>query len=328
VLDLDKMNEEIYRDYGVLLFDSMKLEIELIYVKRKRKGSEEWEELNKMEYMDNEKKQIFISNEIEHDDEYIYDIYYRMNHVFIHNYCETNVCFVENENCKYRLDKDYYLCWDISKIDIYEMIGWRKKHNQYEFDKCIEKIKFQSYFYEEIYRYLYQNELYDKKYHFIHLRLEEDAIEHWRIQDIFDEDIQKGIIGHYEYSKEEYKRIVEDKYIYFIEKYIERDSIILLSGYCFKNRVYEYLIHHGYQIYIYEKDIKKGREINAIYDMILSESVSGKIIGSYVSTFTQMICIRNYISEQKILFLLNCIEREEFEYREVLEFNRIRYKNI
>jgi len=242
VFDLEVMNEKIYPEYGILLLDCMKLNMKVISISRREEDREEWEELEMDEYLDINRKRFGISKDRIHDKKCIYKICYKMSGYDIIDYVKTELC----EDNRYRLLNDYELCWDINWIQFYMMTRWRTKINGEDFDKLLSIIEFRDDFYRDVYQYLYKNELYNKKYHLIHLRLEDDAIEHWRIQDIFAENVIDGVISKHEYTYDEYKYLVEEKYIELIEKYIESGSVILLSGYCFQNRVYEYLRNHDY----------------------------------------------------------------------------------
>lgn len=115
----------------------------------------------------------------------------------------------------------------------------------------------------------------NKKINVIHLRLEEDAITSFTLQTKISN----------------YKKVLEDKYIHVIKKYIEpKDRTIILSGE-YDNRVIQFLDEGDYN-YIKTVNASKHREINGLIDLIIGEKCTNIMIGVYESSFSYTLMYR------------------------------------
>ena len=137
----------------------------------------------------------------------------------------------------------------------------------------------------------------------IHLRLEEDAIPFW-----------SSING---VSCEAYQQQLENQYITNIEKHINRDtSISVILSMNTNNRVLEWMKENGYHFTFMDKTLVKGRETNAVIDLLISRYCTGVFIGNinpynyHGSTFSYAIMNQLNDTVQKI-----CIDTDDI-YRD------------
>ena len=140
-----------------------------------------------------------------------------------------------------------------------------------------------------------QNDKYINKYstiNVIHLRIEDDAIEHW------------SKINNLEYSL--FKNILIKKYIEYISKYIIPEDFTFILTSSINNEVIDYLNINNYSFKITDKFFSNERELNAIIDFLTGKLCNNVYIGPGNSTFTQ--CILKCINNKKtILFNLDNI---------------------
>jgi hypothetical protein len=115
----------------------------------------------------------------------------------------------------------------------------------------------------------------DQKINVIHLRLEDDAIASFTLQT----------------KIADYKKVLEDKYIDVIKKYIDpTDLTIILSGE-YNNRVIKFLDDGNYN-YIKTVNITKHRELNGLIDLIIGQKCTNIMIGVYESSFSYTLMYR------------------------------------
>lgn len=106
------------------------------------------------------------------------------------------------------------------------------------------------------------------KINVIHLRLEEDALNHWCQQN----NMERG----------EYKLALEIKYIELIKKYVQKDELNIILTYSSENPVLTYIKENGYPFVYINKNInKKQREVDAIKDLLLSTKCNNIFIGNF-----------------------------------------------
>lgn len=114
-------------------------------------------------------------------------------------------------------------------------------------------------------------------FNLIHLRIEDDVLEHYE---------EKLNINKYEL-----KKIVENKYINLINKFLDKNDVIIILTYNTNNNVIKYLNENNYNILInIEKDT--NREISAIYDLLLAELCNNYYICVWESTFSFTVHLR------------------------------------
>lgn len=114
-------------------------------------------------------------------------------------------------------------------------------------------------------------------FNLIHLRIEDDALNHF------------SIICNL--SKELLKIIIEDKYIHLIKKFLNKNDTTILLTYDTNNNVVNYLKTNDYKIIINDKK-DKDREISAINDMLLGEYCNNYYICVWESSFSYAVLSR------------------------------------
>lgn len=115
----------------------------------------------------------------------------------------------------------------------------------------------------------------DTKVNCIHLRLEKDAMEHWGRP-----------------SVENYKQLVENKYIQLIQKYITDKSVLtIILGHDYDNAVIKYLEKNNYNYKITPKYYNE-REISAIVDLEIGQACNNICLCIFESTFSFALCTR------------------------------------
>jgi hypothetical protein len=115
----------------------------------------------------------------------------------------------------------------------------------------------------------------DTKINCIHLRLEKDAMEHWGRP-----------------SVENYKQLVENKYIQLIQKYITDKSVLtIVLAHDYDNDVIKYLEKHNYNYKITPKYYNE-REISAIVDLEIGQACNNVCLCVFESTFSFALCTR------------------------------------
>lgn len=100
----------------------------------------------------------------------------------------------------------------------------------------------------------------------IHIRNENDAILFWGNINNMDSD--------------EYKNILENKYIHLIEKYIDKTSFNIILSMNTSNKVIDFLKTHNYNYFFCDKTTVIGREENAIVDLINGTNCNNIYIGN------------------------------------------------
>jgi hypothetical protein len=166
---------------------------------------------------------------------------------------------------------------------------WNVSSDCYISTYILSNLKFNSKFYDIADEILKKNKITAEPCNVIHLRLENDAIECW--------SKQNGL------SPEEFKKILEIKYIKNIEKFINKNYITIVVASEYDNNVIKYLRDNGYLYLTTEKRFKE-RELNAIVDLIITQRCDRVILGFFESSFvfTAMMRIIKTPKTQKIYF--------------------------
>jgi hypothetical protein len=118
-----------------------------------------------------------------------------------------------------------------------------------------------------------------QKINTIHLRLEDDAIETWA-----------KIYGS---TKNEYKILLENKYIHLIQKYIKKNEVTLIICGDYDNNVIHYLKQNEYTFLTTPK-MDRHRDIAAITDLHIGQFCNNICIVFYESTFSFSLLKRIY----------------------------------
>jgi hypothetical protein len=139
--------------------------------------------------------------------------------------------------------------------------------------QCFKKFKnvFQPQFMEVVYPHIdaiiADASKNNKNIHCIHLRNEEDAIKHWSAQN--------------KMSKTEFETVLTEKYKFLIQQTSppgSGDIFVVLSGLePQQNKIVQWMLEQGYNVYQREKKRDWGRERNAILDLLLASTILEKI---------------------------------------------------
>jgi len=141
----------------------------------------------------------------------------------------------------------------------------------------------------------------NKKINVIHLRLEDDAIEHWSQQNNMNQQV--------------FKRILTVKYIELITNTIQKEDITLILTGDTNNEVIHFMKENEYNIMFIDKKFtgnQPGRELNAIIDLIIGRYCNNVFIGCDGSTFSELLLkyipdVSEHGNVEKITFDLNNI---------------------
>jgi DNA-dependent RNA polymerase auxiliary subunit epsilon len=141
----------------------------------------------------------------------------------------------------------------------------------------------------------------NKKINVIHLRLEDDAIDHWSKQNNMNQPV--------------FKRLLTVKYIELIKNTIQKEDITLLLTGDTNNDVVQFMKENEYNIMFIDKKFsgnQPGRELNAVVDLIIGRYCNNVFIGCDGSTFSELLLkyipdVSEHGNVEKITFDLNNI---------------------
>jgi len=147
-----------------------------------------------------------------------------------------------------------------------------------DFFEIYNNIQFQNHFYN-----LSNNliiEIHDKlgndvKINIIHLRIEDDAVNHWSKRNNMSALL--------------FKVLLVDKYLYLIKKYINKESFTIVNTYNKDNIIIKFLYENGYKFFTKKSNLSDGRECNALRDLLLARKMNNFFIGATRSTFSDFI---------------------------------------
>lgn len=111
-----------------------------------------------------------------------------------------------------------------------------------------------------------------KTIHVFHLRLEDDAIKHWGNEVGFQ-------------NLQEYKNVLEDKYINIIKNFVSKDSLTIFLASDYNNRVIRYMRDNGYN-YATTPKFEQARDVSAIVDMHIGAVCTGICVGVWESSYS------------------------------------------
>jgi hypothetical protein len=173
----------------------------------------------------------------------------------------------------------------------------RIQNDQTEFTKGIfRNIVFQSIFLQKANEFIIQvrEKNKDKKINCIHLRLEDDAVQHWASENNL--------------HPTDFKMIIEDKYIDAITKNLNKEDVTLILSDNYDNRVIQFLRENGYN-YINTPKISQEREVAAIYDLHIGQYCDNIYILVYDSSFSYTLLYRifeqNRFKPVELNYILN-----------------------
>ena len=257
IINIKKINEFLYTNYGLIIVDKYNTNFDILTVH-------------------------YGTNETNYDiTEYIKTKYYNKN-LCIDKNCRFND--IKGDPCpgivkhiilKYTISdytiEETYNEYLNSNIEInfdgtyYFGIGLINSAHDNMFDNILKIITFNSDFIIKSDLILKEINI-NKKINIIHLRLEDDGLLHWSKQN--------------DMTINNFKSHLEEKYINLIKKYISNaDENIILSS-SLSNGVIDFLNNNNYNYRFIDKCFK-DREKNAIIDLLVSKCCNNIFIGNF-----------------------------------------------
>lgn len=301
VLNMDKINTYLKKNYNIIILDKFKLTLKINLVKYGNENTfvDITDFIISKCYKNN---YLFISkdinlNEIKGDplpnhSKNIY-IYFSIN--------DSNLTEELRENCA-RLENNFIIDLSVnSNEDCNINLGWINTIDKVIFEDLLKHIYYNKYFVDCRNNFIKNINL-KNKINVIHLRLEDDAINHWSKMNNM--------------TNIEFKNYIEKKYINIIKKYITIDERIIILSSSSSNQVIKFLKNKKYK-YKLTKKFFNEREKNAIVDLLISKICNNIFIGNFNleklngSTFSYYITQYMNSGVKKILIDLDRIKEHE-----------------
>jgi hypothetical protein len=167
--------------------------------------------------------------------------------------------------------------------------GWITSFNNNMFEKILTNIQYNNDFVLKSKLALKDINM-DTKINVIHLRLEDDGIEHWSVQNNM--------------TQNNYKTYLEEKYINLIEKHFSKTDYSIILSHSHSNGVIDFLTQHNFTYKFVDKFFG-DREMDAIVDLLVSSYCNNIYIGNFNierlsgSTFSYYIgkCMKNPVTK-------------------------------
>ena len=175
--------------------------------------------------------------------------------------------FKETFNEKYSfLEED--IIFNLNNTNYNYIFEWINFISRDIFDEILKNIAFNDKFNILVQNFLHKNKINENdKINIFHLRLEDDAMNHW------------GSINHMHVT--DFKKTIENKYIDIIKNFIDKNDKNIILSYSLDNNVIDFLKQNNYKYYFIEKDFNIGREINAIFDLVVGKYCNNIFIGNF-----------------------------------------------
>lgn len=163
--------------------------------------------------------------------------------------------------------------------------GTYKEEYEFRFVNKLNESMYQDIMKHIVYHTKIDNHLFlpvitNKNINVIHLRIEDDGIEHWSRQNNMKQEV--------------FKQILEEKYINVIREHINPNYKTIIVGNKY-NKVVDFLSNNHYDYIYYDMNIN-GREIHAIYDLIQASQCNETFIGNFNHTNMNGSSFSYYIS--------------------------------
>jgi len=265
IFDINKFNIYLEKNYDVKLFDKYDINFNICNIKYGIKD-------NKIDITENILNDCFSNNVLHIKKNLNLNLYkgdpvpenpkqlfikYQINNYFFKEIFRENLSFLEED-----------VTFDIENNDYHYIFEWINFISKDIFDEILKNIIFNSKFKNKVKNFLIGNNIKKKdKINIFHLRLEEDAIKHWSVINNMNEN--------------QFKETISNKYIDIIENFVDKNDKNIILSYSMQNEVLDFLNKNNYQYYFIEKEISMGREINAIYDLIIGKYCNNIFIGNF-----------------------------------------------
>lgn len=143
---------------------------------------------------------------------------------------------------------------------------------------------------EFIQQHIHENQ----KVNAIHLRIEDDAIQHWGAESKFTDLVL-------------YKKLVELRYIDIIKRLISKDELTILLASDYNNGVVDFMHENNYN-YIVTPKFSPYRDISAIIDMHIGQHCNNVCLGIWESSYSYAMFFRIFNKtnlKTAVLYLTN-----------------------
>jgi hypothetical protein len=290
ILDLEKTNQYMLQKHGVYLIDRNQIPFQFVSAKL---GNEDVTQIFQQRFVQKEK----------------YKIHFPKNTIFsqlsFNNHSTTltiqyRIGKIQFENILYSNHPNDFDLDLLSKDEMIYQGKWRTDKNAQTFNDVLFHMVFHSSLQkkaDELFKQIYQT-YQTNKIHVAHLRIEEDAIQHWAKDNHIYPDI--------------FRSLLYRKYINMISKEVPKNEPLLLLCYDTQNPVIDFLQQHQYNFFILQKNKEYGREINGIMDILVSQKCNGKFFGVSASTFSQTVFVRNPHKTTGYFFNIHVIDHDYY----------------
>lgn len=144
---------------------------------------------------------------------------------------------------------------------------WINGLDRFIFDHIISNIPFTPFFKKSANDFLQPKIIsQNQKINILHLRLEEDAFDHWSKQNHM--------------NKNTFQETISNKYIDLIDKHLNKEDVNIILSFSTQNKVIDYLHDQGYKYFFSEKNFS-GRELNAALDLMIGTHCNNIFIGNF-----------------------------------------------
>jgi len=182
------------------------------------------------------------------------EITYALNDVILTDKYDEQNCALKNK-----------VVFNLNNTIFNFKMDWIDKYDRTIFDNILKNIVFLKKFkLPESENTLISNY---NKVNVIHLRIENDAIEHWSKMN--------------KMGRTFFKTFIEQKYINIIKQHISKNDMTVLLTYSNDNSVIQFLKTNGYKYHISPKIDNWGREINAIKDTTIIDLCNNLFVGNF-----------------------------------------------
>ena len=306
ILDMERLNIFLKR-YNITVFDKNNVEFN---IKRVEYGKND-----KKIDITNEMMEIFFDEDLHvlHIPK-MFDLNKMKGDPVIGVKKDIDIQYTINDMKFHEINSEGFVCdinFDLMNVKYSYVFLWINSINQTMFEDILKNIVFHKKFIGFAENNNNNISTMNGKINVFHLRLEDDAVNHWSKQNKMVESIFKSTIEH--------------KYISIIEKYIDKsDTNIILSA-SENNGVIDFLKKNGYNITIPHKYFTNSRELNAIVDLLISKKCENVFIGNFNmqhlngSTFSYFISKKLDSSVKQVLIDLDRINEPEMIYYNVHE---------
>lgn len=191
--------------------------------------------------------------------------------VYLHMNNKNNTkTFINSKINRSSNTNDVKIFYDLMENIVFQESILLKSQNYYNFLKIKHKISNST------------------KVNCIHLRLENDVI---------------NVLSQEQNITVEYcKQVLEEKYIYLINNFFDKNDIIIILAHDFNNKVVSYLNSNGYN-YVLTDNLHKDREVCAAIDLSLGAMCCNNIfLGYFQSTFSYVLFLKIKKRANRIIF--------------------------